>query len=232
MDPVLTDINKIKRRDKSFLVYHYLIKSLSEAIEKYATGNVLDIGCGNKPYRHLFKNIDSYTGCDKYQNDSNTVDILCNATAIPLEDDAFETIICTQVIEHIADNKLLLKEAHRLLRKHGILILSGPLYWPVHGEPNDYFRFTKYGFVHLLEECGFSITEIKENGGAWATAGQAFAHGLEFSSRRSVFFRAFRFIYLNLRFISISNSFFLWMDKRDFNPNNPINYVVVATKKQ
>lgn len=232
MDPVLTDITKIKKQNNSFLVYHYLIKALSYSIEKYAFGKVLDVGCGNKPYRSLFKNnITEYTGCDINQNKFNTVDIICNVLEIPLPDESFDTVLCTQVIEHVYDHKSLLKEAYRLLKKGGVIILSGPLYWPVHGEPEDFFRFTKYGFRQLLEECGFSITEVQENGGSWATAGQSLAHAYEFSTNRSFLFRVIRFLFFRLGLRWLSNTIFMWLDKKDHNPVNTLNYVIVASKK-
>jgi SAM-dependent methyltransferase len=231
MDPVLIDTKRNKRRNSSFLVYHYLFKSLTYAIEKYGKGNVLDMGCGNKPYQSLFNNkITGYTGCDINQNKLNSVDIVCNILEIPRHNESFDTVLCTQVIEHVYDHRKLLAEANRLLRKGGVMILSGPLYWPEHGVPHDFFRFTRYGFQELLEECGFSVTEVQENGGAWATAGQSLAHAFEFSSNRSLFFRGLRFLYFRCRLSWIYNSIFKWFDKKDYNPVNTINFVIVATK--
>jgi SAM-dependent methyltransferase len=232
MDPVLADIKKINKQNNSFLVYHYLVKALTYSIEKYAKGKVLDVGCGNKPYRSLFKDsITEYTGCDINQTSLNSVDIICNVLEIPLPDQSFDTVLCTQVIEHVYDHKSLLKEIYRLLKKDGVIILSGPLYWPVHGEPHDFFRFTKYGFVKLLEECGFSITEIQENGGAWATAGQSLAHAFEFSTNKSFFFKAIRFLFFRMGIKWLYNTIFLWLDRKDNNPVNTLNYVIVASKK-
>ena len=55
---------KLKSNQQDFLVMYYLINDLKNAIDQYASGSVLDVGCGNKPYIHLFKNIESYTGCE------------------------------------------------------------------------------------------------------------------------------------------------------------------------
>ena len=56
IDPVLKDISKIKKGNRLFLHYYSLNKSLTEAIQQYAKGIVLDIGCGYKPYKSLFIN--------------------------------------------------------------------------------------------------------------------------------------------------------------------------------
>ncbi len=233
MDPVLTDINKINKRSNSYIVYSYLFKAIDYSIKKYGRGKVLDIGCGNKPYKPLFtNNATEYIGCDINQTESNSVDIICNIIDIPLPDRSIDTILCTQVIEHVFDHKKLINEMKRLLKKDGVLILSGPAYWPVHGEPNDFFRFTRFGFQQLLETNGFAITETIENGGAWATAGQSLVHSFEFSKNKSVFFRVLRFAFYKLRLIWITNTLFKWLDKKDYNPVNPINYVIIAVKTE
>lgn len=230
-DPGLDDINQIDRRNRSYLVYRYLIRDLAGVIEKYASGRLLDIGCGNKPYQQFFEGrISEYTGCDFVQNKSNTVDIICDAGNIPLPSASYDTCFSTQVIEHVPEPGKLVSEAFRLLKPGGHLILSGPLYWPVHGEPYDYFRFTRFGFTQLLTSHGFTVVDVKENGGAWATAGQALVHGFEFSSSGSLRIRIMRFVFFRLGFISLFNRFFEWADKKDHNSTNTINYVIVAKK--
>lgn len=232
MDPGLTAINKIGRRHTSYLVYRNLFKSLRTVIQKYGKGNVLDVGCGNKPYQNLFNDsVTNYTGCDIKQSPLNNVDIICSATDIPLPDNSFNTVLCTQLVEHVYNYPIMLKEFHRLLDFNGILFLSGPMYWPVHGEPHDFFRFTKFGFEKILEEHDFEIMEILENGGAWATAGQSFVHAIEFSNTSNYAVRFARFLFFRGRLITIFHRIFSWLDKTDYCPTNTINYVIVAKKK-
>ncbi|MGQ0737755.1 MAG: methyltransferase domain-containing protein [Bacteroidota bacterium] len=233
IDPVLKDAEKVSKRSTSFLVHHYLYKAIACSAEKHAKGKVLDIGCGYKPYQKLFnenKQVTGYTGCDVNQTSLNTVDIICDAEKIPLPDKSIDTVFCTQVIEHVFEKEALLKESYRLLTDEGKIIISGPLYWPVHGEPHDFFRFTKFGFEKLLNQSGFTVIETLENGGAWATAGQALVHSFEFSSKKTFLFRVLRFMFFRLRFIVLTNSIFRWLDKKDYNPVSTINYVVVAKK--
>lgn len=233
MDPVLKHTGKLSRRDVNYLVYLSLFRAISDAVRKHAKGRVLDIGCGNKPYKAFFdsnKEISTYTGCDARQNEAGTVDIICDAGQIPLANQCIDTVFCTQVIEHLPESASLLSEVFRLLAPGGKLILSGPLYWPVHGEPHDYFRFTRYGFEKVLEKAGLKMIEVHENGGIWATAGQALAHAYFHSGSKSWFFRFLRFSFFKLRIVWISNTLFGWLDKKDFNPASTINYVVVAEK--
>lgn len=233
IDPVLQDIQMVSKRNRSYLVYHYLYKAIAAAVNKYAGGKVLDIGCGYKPYRKLFadnKAVTEYTGCDVSQNSLGTVDIVYDGKQVPLPAESIDTIFCTQVIEHVFDHEQVLKDAHRLLKQNGRLILSAPLYWPVHGEPHDFYRFTGFGLAEIFGKNGFKVLETMENGGAWATAGQSLVHSFEFSSKRSVFFRGLRFLYFRMGGLWFTNTIFKWLDKKDHNPVNTINYVVVAEK--
>ena len=202
-----------------YLHYLSLNRDIEKCVREYAKGRVLDIGCGNKPYEKMFNAFATeYIGCDVIQSDLNKVDILCLATQIPLSDASFDTVFSTQVIEHVEDHQGLIKEAYRLLKPGGYFILSGPMYWHLHEEPYDYFRFTKYGFKHILEKNGFSIAEIIPNGGKWALMGQMIIHTMHPRIVKIKLFRVF------------INSVFSYLDKKYFNDINTMNYVVVGKK--
>lgn len=222
---------EISKSNKCFLHYEPYHKSLFYSIKKYAKGDVLDIGCGNKPYENMFHGIiNKYIGCDIIQSDLNKVDIISFANNIPLEDESFETIISTQTIEHVEDHQGLVNEAYRILKKDGYFIVSGPLYWHLHEEPYDFFRFTKYGYRYILEKAGFKVIEINSNGGAWATAGQALVHAIYFSNATSFFAKKLKRAFYRLKGIYLINSLFYWLDRKDYNDVNTMNYVVVCHK--
>jgi SAM-dependent methyltransferase len=228
----LSDYKKINSSELNYLVYTYLIRDIEYAVSTYARGRLLDIGCGNKPYRKAFENrITEYVGCDIVQSDQMLVDVICEAGNIPLPNESFDTVFSTQTIEHVEDYTGLINEAYRLLKPGGYFILSGPMYWPLHEEPHDYFRFTKYGFAYLFNKAGFETEKILPNGGIWATAGLALVHAFTNGKNRNLFFRIWRFAFLKMRLYRIHNIFFKWLDKVDYNPANTINYVVIGRKK-
>jgi SAM-dependent methyltransferase len=218
--------------DPYYLEYKYLFPDLRKAIENYAKGDVLDIGCGNKPYLPFFKEIDSYVGCDVVQSDRNLVDIICPATDIPLPDASKNTIFSTQVIEHVAEHQQLLNEAYRILKPGGYIIVSGPMAWEHHEEPYDFFRFTRYGFEHIFSKAGFSDIILVPNGGKWAMAGQLFHNTLRSSiyGHKSFGRRLLKGIYFLFRIKNIINLFFGWLDKIDKDYSSTLNFVVIARK--
>ncbi len=214
------DYSKIDKADHYYLVYKPLIRDLELAVKKYGGGKVLDIGCGNKPYEGMFQGIaKEYVGCDVVQSDQNRVDVICEATRIPLPDSSFDTVFSTQVIEHVEDHQALVREAFRLLKPGGHFIVSGPMYWHLHEEPYDFFRFTKHGFKYILEKNGFTVKEILSNGGKWALMGQVIIHTMPARIVKMRFFRTF------------VNRIFSYLDRKNLNEFNTMNYVVVGKKE-
>jgi SAM-dependent methyltransferase len=228
LDRAQTNIN-----DQHYLVYRYLFPDLLAAVRTYAVGDVLDIGCGNKPYLSYFDGLaSSYTGCDVMQSNEHKVDVLCLATHIPLADATKDTVFSTQVIEHVADHRALLAEAFRILRPGGHLILSGPMCWEHHEVPFDFFRFTRYGLDHLLVTAGFTVKAIVPNGGKWALVGQMFLNSAASSFMRpqTVTRRTMALLYSVLRVKWMVNLVFGALDRIDRDVSATLNFVAVAQK--
>lgn len=202
----------------SFLHYRSLLPDLKNTAGK-AHGRMLDIGCGNKPFESAFRGqVSAHFGCDVVQSSESRADVICPATDLPFKDESYGTVLITQVIEHVADHQAVLREAFRVLQSNGVIILSGPMYWPLHEEPYDFFRFTEHGFRFLLEKSGFVQIEIVNNGGKWALCGQVLIHTI--GNTR-----------LDRRFVIRGiNRLFAYLDDAHPTRNNPMNYVVVARK--
>jgi SAM-dependent methyltransferase len=227
----LADTN-VTKFSRYYLHYKSFHRDLLTSISKFAKGRLLDIGCGNKPYEKEFDGkITEYIGCDIIQSNLNKVDILCAADKIPLDPEQFDTVFSTQTIEHVENHQGLVNEAYRLLKPGGFFIVSGPLYWHLHEEPYDFFRFTKYGYEYILKKAGFEVEEIIPNGGMWATTGQVRIHSYMNSNSKNLVVKSWKFLFLKFRLYWFMNSFYSWLDKVDYNPINTMNYVVVAKKK-
>ena len=224
---------RIRRNNADYIVMYFLIRDLRSAIAEYASGDVLDIGCGNKPYRELFNsNIASYTGCDVIQSSGNKVDVICEATNLLFDNVRFDTVFSTQVMEHVSDPATMLQEANRVLKPGGMAIFSIPMCWELHEEPYDFFRFTKYGLDALFTRAGFEITPIKANGGKWAAISQLNLNMVYSSFRkRKWWIKPFKFLFINLHFTSLLNRIAVWLDHRFYDELLTLNYVVVAKKK-
>lgn len=147
-----------------------------EAVElarREARGTLLDIGCGRMPYRpYLEPRISRYIALDhpevtKLYSGKYKIDIYADATKIPLKNRTVDTVIMLMVLEHLPNPLLALQEARRVLKTNGVLILSTVQMYPIHDEPYDYFRYTKYGLKSLCNEAGFSKVSITSRGNFW-----------------------------------------------------------------
>jgi SAM-dependent methyltransferase len=88
-------------------------------------------------------------------------DVVGSVYALPFPAGSFDTILCTQVLEHLAMPVSALVEMHRVLRAGGRIVVSAPQSWALHLEPDDYFRYTRHGLEALLVRTGFSVEEIR-----------------------------------------------------------------------
>jgi ubiquinone/menaquinone biosynthesis C-methylase UbiE len=189
---------KLKSNDQHFIVNSFLFNDIALAVKSHAKGKVLDVGCGNKPYKNLFiPYATSYVGCDIIQSSEQCVDVVCPATKLAFEDSVFDTVFSSQVIEHVEDTHAMISELNRVLVKDGFAILSLPFTWQLHEEPHDFYRFSKYGIRYLMEVKGFEVLEINANGGKWATIFQLYLNTL-LSTRR---FRTWRYFLIKQLFL-------------------------------
>jgi len=218
--------------DQYYIATYFIKNDIKEAAAEYGRGKLLDIGCGNKPYVIFFKNtVENYIGCDIVQSSENLVDFICPANELCFENNSFNTVFSTQVLEHVADSKGMIKESFRVLDNGGYAIFTIPFSWELHEEPHDYFRFSKYGIKALFEEQGFKIVHIKSNGGKWAAIFQLWINVL-FSTRKYKTFRSriIKWIFVRFKFIVFYNKLAVWLDKRYFDDILTLNYIVIAQK--
>lgn len=72
----------------------------------------------------------------------------------------FDIVVMAEVLEHLHSPHLALENVHRALKQNGRLILTVPFIFPIHDQPYDYYRFTRYGLEYLLRHFrDLSITE-------------------------------------------------------------------------
>lgn len=151
----------------------FIIKKLQrDALRSQLTfpaGRVLDIGAGTQAYRR-------YIACSDYVS----IDVsragrprACgSAASLPFASDAFDTVLCTEVLEHVAEPLAVVREAGRVLKRGGRLYVTAPQSWGLHYEPYDYWRFTKYGLERLLAGAGFRTVGCVRIGGVGSLLGQ------------------------------------------------------------
>jgi SAM-dependent methyltransferase len=131
--------------------------------EQAGAGYLLDLGCGIKPFYSTYSQYTiSSIGIDvaASPHGTQTADIVYDGKVIPFGDNTFDTIFCTEVMEHVPEPINFLSEIFRVLKPGGKLIMTTPFLVPLHEEPFDFYRYTRYGIQHLLGSAGFQNIRI------------------------------------------------------------------------
>lgn len=87
------------------------------------------------------------------------------AHALPFRDEAFDAALCTEVLEHVPDDRGLLSEIARVLKPGGRLVVTVPFMFRYHPDPEDYRRYTPRGLRAALEAAGFRVERAQGLGG-------------------------------------------------------------------
>ena len=212
----------------NWLIYKVLDPEIQQAASRYAKGKMLDVGCGVKPYREMFAPyVTEHIGLDHEASFHGTheVDIFGPADHIPCGDGLFDTVLCTEVLEHLEDPARAIGEMSRVLKVGGHCILTTPFFWHIHEAPRDFFRFSRYGLQYLFESHGFSVIELRAVSGFWVTFCQELAYYL--------------CKFLRIPVLNIIVEILIWLaqvigfllDKIDRDENFATEYIIVGQKK-
>lgn len=157
-------------------------KWIIEKLQNLEKGSsILDCGAGPMPYRqycqHLkyksqdycqYKGKDSATGEDGLLNEkwnTSDIDIVSDIISIPVQNSSFDSILCSEVFEHIPYPIKAIEEFSRILKPDGKLILTAPFSCLAHQTPYFYYTgLSVFWYKKILEENNFKILEISANG--------------------------------------------------------------------
>jgi SAM-dependent methyltransferase len=141
----------------------HLERFVGEAAASIAPGaRVLDAGAGDCRYQRFFSHA-SYESADfcEVEKPYAPVDYVCDLHSIPVEDERYDLVLLTQVLEHLPEPGEVLTELFRVLRPGGELWLSTPLFYAEHEQPYDFYRYTQFGLRHVVVEAGFEVVRLE-----------------------------------------------------------------------
>ena len=215
----------------NWLANHKIIAAL-ERVRGHAKGELLDVGCGSKPFAPIFAGqVLRYRGTDlaasRYLGDARP-DAFARAEAQPFRDRSFDTVLGLSMLTYLPEPSRMISEAHRLLRPGGVLILEFTQMVPLHDEPHDYFRFTRFGAEYLLRQAGFEPVEYVPVGGLWARVGLSMIAGLNRINRGPT--RVLTEIPVRILYVVLQLGFEA-LDRLFFDPREVLAHIVVARRR-
>jgi len=163
-----TDLNEVSVGSR--LMASLIAASYLPALKSHASGRLLDLGCGKVPLFGVYKDLVREVTCVDWGNslhETSHLDLEADLTKpIDLPGGSFETIILSDVLEHIPVPLELCREIARLLSPGGKLILSVPFYYPLHEAPYDFYRYTEFALRRFMEMSGMKVVQLEPLGGA------------------------------------------------------------------
>jgi SAM-dependent methyltransferase len=151
-------------------------------------GRALDIGCGSQPFRDRLESLGyTYVSFDLEQNVEQSVDYL-GAIDQPLPTQLchaapFDFILCTEVMEHVADWQTSFSNFAKLLAPGGKLLITCPHFYRLHEEPYDFWRPTPYAIEHFANQSGLTMIRHEKAGTGWDVLGTLLAFSWTFPAQ-------------------------------------------------
>lgn len=215
----------------NWLANHKLIRAL-ERTRHHARGQLLDIGCGSRPFAACFSGaVTRYWGTDLRASrhlKSRRPDAYARAEAQPIRSHSMDTVASFSVVTYLPEPALLFREAARVLKPGGIAFVEFAQMEPILDAPHDYFRFTPYGARHLFEQAGFEVLEIVPLGGLWARIGLSAIAAINRINRGP--WRVLTEIPARLLYVILQLAF-EGLDRLFFNPLEGMSHLVIARRR-
>lgn len=173
---IVPDFVKRRADPERFFIDEYIFEQVSPNLRK--SDRLLDAGAGSFRYREALKNTkyessDFAQAFDEASQGKHTY--VCDICEIPVNDNTFDIVVNTQVVEHVPDPSGAIKEMSRVLKKGGKLYLTAPQISPVHGRPYNFFFFTDIGLKKMFEDASLDVIYIKPRGGVFCVLAKIFS---------------------------------------------------------
>ncbi len=130
----------------------------------HVTGRLLDSGCGNQPFAAWYRPLVTAAVCLDAAPLPG-VDVIGFADRLPFADASFDTVLATEVLEHVEDAERAVADIARVLVPGGCALITVPYLYPTHEAPYDFRRFTHYGLASVLRRHGLEVVSLDAKGG-------------------------------------------------------------------
>jgi SAM-dependent methyltransferase len=171
------------------LINRFFLKKAVKKSSKFLKGKVLDLGCGRQVYKKYVTG--EYHSLDLPENPLAEIKHDLNKIPWPIQNESYDCVLCTQVIDDFAQLDPFVKEIKRILKKNGACIITCSFVWELHSEPNDYYRLTEHGLKNLFLKKGFKIRKFSRLGNYLHVIGQTISAYLEVIARKYLLFSPF-----------------------------------------
>lgn len=152
---------------RSWLAVRRVADAYSRNLEHFK-GRLLDLGCGEVPFYAAYRDRVSEIICvdwDGTDHDSIHVDQFCDLTRDLPFGEEFDTVLISDVLEHIPNPDNVWREIYRVIKPGGRVLLNVPFFYQLHEQPYDFYRYTEYALERFAKLNGFHVVYLESIGG-------------------------------------------------------------------
>lgn len=162
----MTSINRLSKFTSVFgtnwVIGRYLLPELVR-LGHCQCGVLLDLACGESPFRLFFPKAEAYIRIDRNSLDPEVT--LGDMLAIPLKNNVVDMVLLFQAITDVSSPGEVLREIKRILKPGGKLLVFESMDYPEHDAPYDYYRLMPEGLRFLALDAGLHMEECIRLGG-------------------------------------------------------------------
>ncbi|MEL6712234.1 MAG: methyltransferase domain-containing protein [Planctomycetota bacterium] len=156
-----------------------VLRGSVDTLVPHANGLLLDVGGSETPYRPMFEpHVRHYIGMDYppallakqpemwdlLYSVKHMVNLLADGKHLPIATDSVDTVLCTEVLEHVPEPARFLDEIGRVLKPGGKALVTVPFIQPLHELPYDFYRFTPSSLELFARNAGLEVESIEPRG--------------------------------------------------------------------
>jgi SAM-dependent methyltransferase len=153
----------------SVLITDMVANCYERYLPQFAKGRLIDLGCGSVPLYEAYRRYVSDNTCVDWKETAHPschLDEECDLNQrLPFADGSFDTILLSDVLEHVYQPMHLWNEMSRIAVRGGRVILNVAFYYGLHEAPHDYFRYTEHALRRMSADSGFSVVLLEPVGG-------------------------------------------------------------------
>ena len=220
----------------------YVNRFVENVARSLPTGSsILDAGAGESIYKKFFSHC-NYKAIDLAVGESRwnyaNLDYVGFLHEMPIENEMFDAVLCTQVLEHLEWPRESVKEMHRVIKPGGKLYMTVPMAQNEHQVPYDFFRYTSYGLESICKHAGFNDIKITPFGGLWVRWAFELPRAMSIFPSAGIRSKKPNVLGITLLPVRIATlgimrllqMLFLYLERFDKKKNDPWGWECVATK--
>jgi SAM-dependent methyltransferase len=168
----------------SRLIGDLVARFYGDKLREHASGHLIDLGCGKVPLYAAYRDYVSGVTCvdwSKPEGRPSHLDYECDLSkTLPLDGGQYDTVILSDVLEHVAEPAILWSEIARITCPGGKLLMNTPFMHCLHEQPHDYYRFTAHALRRFAETNRFEVVSLQPIGGTPEVLADIMAKHLQF----------------------------------------------------